>query len=364
MIHKQQREGFILVLTLLVLSLAVVLVNQFYVAGTVTLLFDKTMIDREKAQTLAYGAIALAESQLAVVKKQEKNKEKEKETKEQHKEEKKFLERIVPIINRWQEFTLQTKTDGINATIKLCISCEDGKLNINQLWDFEKKKFIQIGGQKSFAKDAEKTTQQAELQLILQSLKKFSNFKDIAAPFEKFLKDRQYKLNDVTELLQNKEIAQAFQQNIFYEPPETAARATSDKRPVYLMDLFTIFSATGKLEPWLLSDSVAAVFGLTRAQADDSEKRKKEVVAVTKEFKPTIVLEKDWNTLFKPLYGKEFKSITKETQAMFQTTFEPKTFSVLIHATVGTITQKLYVILHRTHQDSYQQFTVQRLYWL
>jgi len=365
---KQQRDGFILVLTLLILSIAVLLVNQLYVVGTTSVFFDRAMIDREKAKTLALGAVRLAENQLAIVKK-EKETSKEKQTKEvpekdKYKQEQKFLERILPALNRWQTVELKEKLDGIAGTIKLCISCEDGKLNINQLYDFEKKKFIPLAQLQQQDAKTDKKTDTTEMQTLFASIAKLTGVKELFAPFEKFLKERHYRLNDTTELLKRSEFQQAFSSTIFYEPPEKQERQTTQKRAIYLMDLFTIFSGTAKLEPWLLSDSVAAVLGFTRAQADDKEKRTKELPALLKEFKPTVSLEKEWNTLFKPLYGKEFKSLTKETQAMLQTTFEPKTFSVLIHATVGAITQKLYVILQRTNQESYEQFTVQRLYWL
>lgn len=362
---QQQQRGFILVLTLLILSLAIIVVNQFFISGTTTVFFDRAMIDREKAKTLAYGAIQLAQSQLVIIKEKEESSPEKKsasEKKDTAKQEKKFLERIVPNLNRWQTIELTEKKDGINAIIKLCISSEDGKLNINHLYDFEKKKFISFASSKD-TKTLDKKTDVSEVGVLFESIQKLTESKDLLGSFEKFLKDRQYKLNDVTELLKNSDFQQAFKNKIFYEPPVKNQASKQYKKNIYLMDLFTIFSATGKLEPWLLSDSVAAVLGLERAQADDTEKRKQLLADMLKEFKPSISLEKDWNTLFKPMYSKEFKSLKKEIHSMFQTTFSPQTFSVIIHATVGAITQKLYVILHRTNQEDFQQFNIQRLYW-
>ena len=48
----------------------------------------------------------------------------------------------MPTLNRWQTFELTEEIDGLDGEIKLCITCEDGKLDLNQWYDFNKKKFI------------------------------------------------------------------------------------------------------------------------------------------------------------------------------------------------------------------------------
>ena len=45
-------------------------------------------------------------------------------------------------INTWQTFTLKYDIDGIDAEIHIYISCEEGKIPLNALWNFKNKKFI------------------------------------------------------------------------------------------------------------------------------------------------------------------------------------------------------------------------------
>ena len=48
---------------------------------------------------------------------------------------------LLPHLNKWQTFNLDKQIDGIDAKIKVCISSEDGKLNLNEVFNFETKEF-------------------------------------------------------------------------------------------------------------------------------------------------------------------------------------------------------------------------------
>ena len=111
----------------------------FYVA------FSRTVINREKAKMLALSGVQLAMSKLSLPEKKE-----TKENKAQSPDvmSKKFLEKILPIINRWEIISLKEKTDNIDAEIKICIVCENGKININKLYDFNTHKFVGQESQK------------------------------------------------------------------------------------------------------------------------------------------------------------------------------------------------------------------------
>ena len=51
------------------------------------------------------------------------------------------MSRILPTLNRWQEFDLKEKVDGVDGQIKVCLMCEEGKINLNRIIDFEKGTF-------------------------------------------------------------------------------------------------------------------------------------------------------------------------------------------------------------------------------
>src|SRR5690606_18056883 len=102
---------------------------------------------------------------------------------------------FVPRINRWQTFSLTEEKDGINGTIQICLMSEEGKININRIYDFEKKKFIGEGNKQEDWKIL--------LQEIFNQIEKQANTKGLFEAFTAFLKKQDGPLDDVTQLLQN-----------------------------------------------------------------------------------------------------------------------------------------------------------------
>ncbi len=365
------QQGYILILTLLITSAAIAVVTYIFNRGSVHVPFMQTMIEREKAKMLAMSGVQIAIAQLSRTMPEEK-KEKHIEKKEQKpdlgKEAKSFLMYLLPVINRWQEYELKEKIDGIDGQINICIMCEEGKININQIYDFEHLAFV---GEKQ-----KQGNWKLVMQEICKRIEKISKGKDLFQAIEKFLKTRQYKINDVTELLTIKEFA-VFKNAVFYEPHVTLDDdfGSSDfvglkkgKRPIYLTDIFTVWSQSSKIEPWFFSDSINGVFNFPRAQANEINKRKGQVEGWTKEFKQKTTWKSDWKKYMVPLYGKELRTLPKDIELMFSSTFDPIMFSVLCYATVGKVTQRVFAILERTRHSQNEQIVydvkIKKLYWL
>lgn len=354
-----QQSGFVLVLTLMILSTIVMLVTQLFQSSVIHFYFDRTMIEREKAKMLARGGIELAYSLLTVIPPKDKEGAKAGYPPQEGQEKKdlnvELLKKILPTLNRWQTFELTDNADGIDGEIKLCITCEDGKLDLNQWYDFNKKKFIGEGANQLDGKKI--------LKAVFGGLKKTASGKDLFEQFEKFLKQRQYKLNDVTELLTVKELREALKDAIFYEPP-SAKTGKKEQRPVYLMDIFTLWSDKKTLNPWLLSDSICAIVGLKRAEQGDTATHEKEVDQLLKSTKSVEGdIKVTWEKVLQKLYGKELKAIPNDFSALFAQKFEARTFGVLSYGRVGSITQKMYAIIGR-EKDALAPYTIKRLYWL
>ena len=295
-IHQQ---GFILVLTMMLLSIVVLLVTQLFHKGSVHIHFDQAMIHREKAKSLALGGISLALSQVSIIQIDTQPKD----TKEQEQKDPKLqlLKNILPALNRWQEFVLREDIDGIEGVVKICVSCENGTIDIMQLYDLDKKQFK---GEGQVTGDMKKM-----LQDVFASMKKFTRDKNLFDLFEKFLKQQNRKLDDVTQLLTISDFEKIFGLWVFYEPPEKGSR---EKRSIYLTDLFTVWSDKPTLQPWLLSDSVLAIANLKRAEQGDIKKREQIAGDIIKEFKKQTQIQEIWNKQLQPLYGKDFKSLNKE----------------------------------------------------
>jgi hypothetical protein len=349
---RSSRDGFILLITIMMLAIGLIVVTQFFQRGQTHVHLDQVFVDREKAKMLARSGIQIAIAQLSILDSLQTGTPQAQQVTVSEKD---ILQTLIPSINRWQTFVLQEKIDGVDGAIKICVGCEDGKFNINKVFDFKQKKFFGEGTQS----DMKKVTQE-----FFALLKPHTRDKNLFDAFEKFLKKSDFPLNDPTQLLSAQEFKESFRDNIFYQPPQEGI--DKNKRPVFITDVFTTFSMAKGLQPWFFSDSMCALFSFKRAEFDDVKKRIKEVEAVLKEYKPNQPLAQLWEKQLLPLYSKDLKSIPKEISPLFQTKFEPSVFCVLSYGVSGSITQKLFAIVeNRTKVNTKQkEFVVKKMYWL
>lgn len=336
-------KGFVLIFTITVLSLVTILTHQLLRMVNVGSKFDRTMVNRERAEMLALGGISLAISQLTVEKKKpEKNSKKETKDKKKPggKKDKAFtayLQNLIPNLNRWQVFELDEEIDGIDGELKICISSEDGKININEAFDFKKQEFKPI--YKKFLENLK-----FKGAVGGKGGKKGSSL--FLKELVKFLKKRSRKIDDISELQEGlgKKLSQ-----LFYEPPK---RNDKPKKAVPntalpIQDIFTIWKDDDKLEGLLLSDSLCGMLGFKRPSAHDAELRKEVFKKVIKNFSP----ETDQNTdkywkMLKPLYLP--KNITNLTKLkIFSSKFEPRTYSVLSSGKVGKVEQRVLAVIKK-----------------
>src|SRR5262249_29650987 len=135
---------------------------------------------------------------------------------------------VMPWLNRAQELHLKQSVEGINGVLALAIGSEEGKININKIYDFDKHKFIGQG------------QAQGDMRVFAQEIFALLKEKvgaDLFESFEKFLKERKYPINDVTELLTIKEFV-VFKDAVFYNPLD---KIPADSKPkIYLTDIFTV----------------------------------------------------------------------------------------------------------------------------
>jgi len=377
------KPGYMIVLSLILISLIVAIVTTMANKSRIHIRYIKTMINREKAKMIAWSGVQVAKSQLAnmgVVKdvkesSQDKNKnQKDKQKKQNGKkkkekggkrleEAKQFITKLFPVINRWQTFKLNKKNDGITGELKICLGCEEGKIDINQFFDFVHKKFFGEGSKKN---DYKKVMQQ-----IFAQIKKVAGGEDVFSKFEKFLKDRQNKLYDPTELLKIKEL-ERFKENVFYEPSGSVRSNTGKpKQTIYLSDIFTLWSFKKELNPWFLSHSLKVLLGLKVEVSGNVGLEEKTLQEKLKQFKLKLAWPDSWKNMLLPLYGKDFDHLPSEVSKVMSTKFEPKVFSVLSYGTVGDVTQKLFVIMERVALPKRKssgstsfEFRTKKFYWL
>lgn len=364
--QKRNNHGYIMIFTLLIIGAAMMIVTYIGHRGSFYLPFSSMIIAREKAKMLALGGVQVAIAQLAQSdKKDEKGKAQEDKTEPtqegeeaatekpaQTKQipEKEFLIRILPTLNRWQHFDLKEETDGIDARLSICLMSEEGKINLNRIIDLKK----------HVIKGTEQKGWKAALPELFKGIERVAGGGELLPAFEKIVKELQFPFNDSTELITRKEFNH-FKDILFYQP-----LSAKGKDKIYLTDIFTVWSNSDTIEPWLLSDSMISILALSRGEIDDAKKRKEQVEGLLKNFKVRSNWQQDWDTIFKPIYGKELRSLPKNIDSILSTRFEPRFFSARVHATVADVTQMLFVILERVKSAQAGEYDVEikKLYWL
>lgn len=339
---KTVAPGYMILLTLMLSAVGITAVT--YLAHRVTvyepLMYDA--VNKEKAAALAFSGIQVALSQLSCQKIDPKVSS-----------DKAMVYMLLPLLGRWQEFSLNEKRDGVQGSIKLCIVSEDGKFDINALYDFKTKKFL--GEQE---KDEEKNYRKIFEKFFLK-VGTLVRAENLFPAFEAFLKKRDSELIDVTELLTIKEF-EPFKKSVFYEPE-------MDKKCA-LLDLFTIWTGKTKLDTWLLSFSMKHSIGDVQADFKrpiDDESIKK-IVDI---YAPNLKFAQAWEKIFAPLYGIPLASLSTYAKGVLDIKFGPTAFSVLSYGIVGKTIQKLLAIITlkkdpSSESDVAYSVVIKKLYWL
>jgi len=371
----KRQNGFIIPLVLMLISVIIVLATSIYQKGSLFVPFMQVVKEREHAKMLALSGVQVAMSQLASPKQFATKKEQpaetfssekkdESETKQDPAKKKaesaeqqaqNLLSQLLPTINQWQEYPLKKDIDGIEGTIKISLSCEEGKIDLNRIYDFAQKKFVEKGQPRG---DWKKT-----LEFVCQRIQKQMKISDnLFESFEKFFKQRHSKVNDATELLPLNGF-KSFARSLFYDP----SSQKSKEQQLYLLDIFTTYGSA-KLQPWLISPSLQDIFEFKGGKQSEKQKKQEMMQSLVKKLKPVINVSQEWNTIFQPLYGIEFKRLHKGLEAFFDGSFDPKIFSVVSYGVVGQVTQRIYAILERvrhvTKDKTWYDVKVRKFYWI
>jgi hypothetical protein len=350
--NRRLQSGYIFITTLIMLAMFSFMAIRMTDKVEAFVLYARTFIDRQKARQLALSGVQLGMSQLVHGMHQE-GEQAEKETEQN--QALRLLKNTVPYNGRLQTFALQRARDGVTGRIDICITCENAKIDLNALYDFSKGAFIGEGAQQG---DSKKIMQE-----LFSRLEEQYQAKNLFAAFEKYMKERKVILDDVTQLLTDPQL-RILQEHIIYEPDKKDEKQFTQERKkrVYLTDLFTVWSGTRTIDPWLLTESIRALLGLQPIEDKPMDK-----ALLPKTIKSSFDWQQDWNTLLAALYGKQYQDIPEFIRPLFATKFEPHTFSVLSYGKIGRVTQKVLAIVElRLSKQKEVGFdaSIKKLYWL
>lgn len=354
----KKKSGYILVFTMIMMAALSAIVVYIFNRGMTAIPLIGIALEREKAKMVAFSGIEVARSLIVGIhnqpKKQSKTTEQQEQAstkqdesstnqKEKQNPDQQFLQHLLPRLGRWTTYELKGSIDGVDGQLQLCITCEDGKINLNTIYDFNKHAFM--------GQNAQTGNWKTMLETLLKTVEKLTKTSDLFTSLEAFLKTQQGPLEDVTQLL----LIPAF------APFANTLHVPSPKEPnkdivpaVALTDLFTLYGNTAGLEPWLLSTSVQMASGI-KVNTTSFAQRTKAVMQWTKNFKLSPQWKTDWNITLKNMYEKELGSLPKGLDSFFVGTFKPTFFGVLARGTVGKVTQTIYAIIERTRRSHNNQ---------
>ncbi len=362
------QSGYILILTLMMMALGTAIITKLYYQVTGYVPVADLVVKREKAKMLALGGVQMAISRLSGPKESKNVSTDESIESVKRPPQAVFLERILPGLNRWDKVQLQESIDGLDGEIKICLSCEEGKINLNQWYDFTKHEFK--GAVKPApGSESEDSGTVLALNYIFNKLAALT--KDQVDPkvmmrdLERFLAERQQPLYDITELL----ILPSwkyFQNYVFYVPPvDSEEDSVQLHRPIYLTDLFTTYGRSSDLQPWLFSDSILAGLGFSRAVSDDIIKREQAVAEWTKQFQPQTNWLSEWGKTLGLVYSSDLSNVPNDLVAFFDNRFNPQFFSVIAQGQVGQVVQRVYAIIKKQPKNKAGiQYKIEKLYWI
>ena len=355
------KSGYVLLVTLMLIALGIGLISTIVQRALSYQRLMHVVVDREKARLLALGGIEIALSQVSFIQEDKPEQENNKEAQEKLTPYQRWLMQLMPVINTWQQVTFSKDKDKLDGTLSLYISSEQGKFDLAKLLEAPSDT-SDTGNNKS-----EKNKAQEQVRAFVNELisKQASGIKllDTAQQLQKQLGRS---LEDATELVRDKTVQTAFQDKLFVQQDKQEKK--DEKAGVYLTDIFTTRSRSGKLNPWFISKSLSTLMEFGYKHMDQE---------LAKQLRPKMNWATDWDKIFKNIYGKPYQSLPQALRDILNTEFEATAFLVISSATVGTVTQKLAALLEKSDFLSQPYttqkaipgpgssvFAVTKLYWL
>lgn len=321
------KKGYILFLLFSILSVCSILISLCFSRTVAYQQFMKLITNEQQCQQLALSSINIAQAILTPQKKEKENTQNSIDTtnNQQESPEKILLIQIFPYFNKEKKFKLTEKVDHFNATISMSIQSEYGKLNLNSLYDFDKKKFFNEG----------KPNDSKKLCVwLFEKISQITGKPNLMSSFENLLKKRETEFNDPLELLADKDFKEQFTNNIFID-------FESKNEKLFLTDIFTVYTEQENINPWLFSTSWQILLDIKIKENITKEN----ITKFLKNFKTNANWQEDWNICFKDFYQKEYKDLPQEIKSILTTTFEANIFSLLVKARIGETVSSIFTIV-------------------
>ncbi|MCX5923131.1 MAG: type II secretion system protein GspK [Candidatus Dependentiae bacterium] len=341
--HK--KPGFILFLLFSILSMCSVILSLYFSQTVMYRQLMTTIITKQKTDRLALGCVALAHNIItAEPKKKDSQSSATKtttpwapktaddgkdSTSDKAKDYETLLKQIFPYFNKQESFELTKKDDGVDAKISITIQSEQGKLNLNSLYDIEKKKFVD---------DGKPNDRKKICVWLFEKIAQITKTQTLFPAFEKHLSSRKADFNDVTELLSIKEFETVFHDRVFFN------FNTQPAENLFLTDIFTVSTEEETINPWLFSYSWCKILGLKPKQTLTDEEKNKLFKISGEAHDWATDWKSNWENLA-TLYQKEYKDLAQEIKTILTPLFEVNIFSLQLKANIKETSSTIFTIV-------------------
>ena len=315
--ENQHKSGYILITTLLLLMACSAIVAR-YVYKLSTIRFTaQAFANKQRASALAIGSIDLVMDMLQAPK--------------DKKEEAAHRAKLLQLMNTWRTYDLSEEVDGIDAQVKIYIVSEQGKIQLNSLYDFKDKKW-------KTSPDGKKI-----VDLVSDAYKKDLDRISLTEQISNSLKDRGKPLYDLTEFAKIKELQKFIQ------------------RQSFLFDVFSAEEMDATINPFGISAGLQKILGMKIPEKFEQKK----LVEIIQKIPAKVDWKTDWDNTLASFYGKRYNEIPQEIKQLFGTSLDGTVYSVIIQVTVNSAFQQIYAVLTKDLQENpVKPFLIKKLVWL
>lgn len=249
--------------------------------------------------------------------------------------------------NTIQEIVCTPEQDGFDGTLRLYITCQQGKLPLRA--------FIVQGAEENTYRI---TDQGRQIWNLIQDRLAGSLGTGLLSTLEEQLKTAPCDtvFDDMESLL----VGTGFSSRVVYP------RITRVQGPVPEPSLLDLASDVRTCSLFLLSPSVLRLVGITpRILTDDERQTMVNALAELAKSK-NLSLAQVWNTLYKPLYNVAFDDVPAVLQSIFTLSVPRLSFTVLVHAQSQEKSALLWAEFEKTatFDKSNREYVITKLRWL
>lgn len=331
----RNKPGFVLITTLFFLFLAAALVARLIIQVHAHRIVIAQAAKREQARQIAMDGIALIENVLAYDTNDAEIK-------------KERLTWLLSNLNRWVKVELPAPAE---SELNFYLSCENGKINLNALYDQENKKFTNL-------------TEEPH-KILFERIRTIIPENTFIEKLGQELKKREDPLTDISDLFEGS--LGSLQKTVLFEQLPFAQNESTAAFSAPLADIFTIGQVGGNitLNPFFLSRSMQKALELREMPSEKKERAKIIDALVAQNAQWDKSWQLVWDKIMAPVVGKTVQQLPKEIVKIFDGASRALNISVLCYGKVGGVTQRVSALLYMHLDDKKQARTlVRKVYWI